>query len=71
MFDLLRFFNLIYLLWAAITVELTLNWNHVLDTVGIRGLSTTGQQLPALIGAFTFLKVLWLLWKESWEVSPP
>lgn len=59
----LRALNFVYLLWAAVTVGLTLNWNHVKNTTGGTALSTTGQQLPTIIGAFTFLRVLWLLWK--------
>jgi len=45
-------------------VEFTLNWNHVLGVTGSIGLSTPGQLLPALIGAFSFLRTLWLLYGE-------
>jgi len=65
---ILRALNFVYLLWAAFTVELTLNWNHVKDTTGGTALSATGQQLHAIIGAFAFLRVLWLLWKDWREV---
>jgi hypothetical protein len=47
---------------------LTPNLSSVSNTVGTQGLSAVGQQLPAIIGAFTLLRVLWLLFKESHEV---
>jgi len=59
----IRVFNLIWILWSAITIEMTLNWNHVTGTTGGAALSSTGQQLPTIIGVATFLRVLLMLWR--------
>lgn len=61
--------NLISMFLIAVTVELTLNWNHVIGTTGSAGLVATGQQIPAIMGATTFLRVLYLLVRERRKVS--
>lgn len=54
------------MLFSALTVECTLNFNHMTNVLGEHGLSGPGQQLPLLIGLFSFLRICWILIKESW-----
>ena len=61
--------QLLFLLLAVLTVEFTLNWNHISGTTGSSGLNGTGQQLPLIIGAATFLRVIYLLAKEALKVG--
>jgi hypothetical protein len=54
------------MLFSALTVECTLNFNHMSNVLGEHGLSGPGQQLPLLIGLFSFLRICWILIKASW-----
>ena len=46
-------------------VELTLRWNHVKDVLGPNGnISYPAQLLPMMIGALSFLRILWLLFQR-------
>jgi hypothetical protein len=48
-------------------VELTLNWNHVTQVLGPNGnLTYPAQLLPLMIGALSFLRICWLLFKR-WQ----
>jgi hypothetical protein len=52
----LRVMNLTWLLFSAVMVEVTLNFNHLNDVLGgpTNNLSSPGQLLPLLVGAFGF-----------------
>lgn len=52
MHKVLRAFNLAWLLWSIITVEMTLNLNHVKGVLGGSNntLASPGQLLPFLVG---------------------
>lgn len=52
------------MIWAAVTVEFTLNFNHLTDVLGENGLSDPGQQIPLLIGIFSFVRIMWLIFRE-------
>jgi hypothetical protein len=52
------------MIWAAITVEMTLIYNHLTGVLGEAGLSGPGQQIPLLIGLFSFIRIMYLIWKE-------
>jgi hypothetical protein len=71
MFLFLRYGNLVWLLFSAVTVEVTLNFNHVNGVLGGRHdggqLQLPSQLLPFLIGLFTFLRTLYFLAKQEFE----
>lgn len=52
----LRWMNLIWLIFSAVMVECTLNFNHINDVLGgpTNNLSSPGQLLPLLVGAIGF-----------------
>jgi hypothetical protein len=52
------------MIWAAVTVEMTLNYNHFTGVLGENGLSAPGQQIPLLIGLFSFVRIMYLIYKE-------
>ena len=56
--------NLLWMLFAGLTVELTLNFNHVIGVIGGAGLYGAGQLLPMFIGLFGFVRICWLLLRE-------
>ena len=46
-------------------VELTVQWNHVLDVLGPNGnISYPGQLIPLMIGSLSFVRILWLLYQK-------
>jgi len=65
----LRIGNFIWLLWSAVTVEVTLNFNHVRGVLGATpndgNLHLPSQLLPFLVGLFSFLRTLYILIKEK------
>ncbi|KAK0652682.1 hypothetical protein B0T16DRAFT_443848 [Cercophora newfieldiana] len=71
MFMFLRVGNFLWLLWSAVTVEVTLNFNHVNGVLGGRHdggqLQLPSQLLPFLIGLFSFLRTLYFLLKQAFE----
>jgi hypothetical protein len=51
-------------------VELTVIWNHVINVVGPNGnISFPAQLLPMLIGALSFVRICWLIFKQ-WRDGP-
>ncbi|KAK3317906.1 hypothetical protein B0H66DRAFT_475443 [Apodospora peruviana] len=68
-YKFLRIGNLFWLLWSAVTVEVTLNFNHVHGVLGGRhdgGLQLPSQLLPFLVGMFSFVRILYQMFKEKW-----
>lgn len=68
MYRFLRVGNLIWLLFSAVTVEVTLNFNHVHGVLGGRhdgGLQLPSQLLPFLVGLFSFLRIMYVLLKAK------
>ncbi|KAK3369972.1 hypothetical protein B0H63DRAFT_485866 [Podospora didyma] len=71
MFTFLRIANLFWLLFSAVTVELTLNFNHVHNVLGggdngAGGLNLPSQLLPFLVGLFSFIRINYALFKSKW-----
>jgi hypothetical protein len=62
-------FNLAWIIFTMISVELTLNFNNVAGVLADAGVANSSQLLPLLIGAFTFVRSLWVLYKEKWLES--
>jgi len=57
------------MIFVVIMVELTLNWNRVADVIGPNNqIAFPAQLLPMLIGAFSLIRVLFLLF---WEIYEP
>jgi hypothetical protein len=71
----LRFANLFWLIFSAITVEVTLNFNHVGDVLGGMGrentLSLPGQLLPFLVGLLGFCQLLYTIFVEKYINKQP
>ncbi|KAK1760072.1 hypothetical protein QBC47DRAFT_312263 [Echria macrotheca] len=68
MFLFLRVGNLVWLLFSAVTVEVTLNFNHVHGVLGGKhdgGLQLPSQLLPFTVGLFSFLRIIYFLLKEK------
>ena len=59
--------NLIWLIFSALMVEFTLNFNHVTAVLGgpnDNELHLPSELLPLLIGAFGFVRICWLKFEE-------
>jgi hypothetical protein len=59
--------NLIWLIFSAITVEFSLNFNHVTAVLGgplDNELHLPSELLPLLIGAFGFVRISWIKFEE-------
>jgi hypothetical protein len=67
MYKFLRIANPIWLLWSVLTVEFTLNFNHITGVLGgpQNSLSTPGQLLPLLVGGFGFVQTSYVILKEK------
>lgn len=68
-FKFLRVANLFWLIFSALMVEFTLNFNNVDAVLGGKtdgGLQLPSQLLPFLIGVFSFIRTLYKLIKEKW-----
>jgi len=66
-FAVLRWANLVWLIFSAMLVEFSLNFNHVTAVLGgpnDNELHLPAQLLPLLIGAFGFLRICWLTFEE-------
>ena len=51
-------------MFVGVTVEITLNINHVVAVMGGQGFVGPGQLLPLSIGLLSFVRVCYLLFKE-------
>lgn len=70
LFKLHRIYNLIWIGFSITQVELTIKWNHVINVIGPNGnLSYPAQLLPLLIGALSFVRIWWLMFKQ-WRDGP-
>jgi hypothetical protein len=65
MYNVQRIFNLVWIIICANIVEMTLNYNNMLDTLGTHGhINSPAQLLPLLVGSLSFLRTLWLIFQE-------
>jgi hypothetical protein len=60
---ILSVLNIVFIPWSIVTIEITLNWNHLNGVLLTNGpaLHATGQLIPALIGGAGLLRILWIL----------
>jgi len=67
----LLFGNLFWLIFSALTVELTLNFNHANLVLGGQSLSLPSQLLPFLVGLFGFIRTSYVFVQKKWiNISP-
>jgi hypothetical protein len=73
-FYFLRFANLIWITFTMITVEMTLNYNHIQSVLGENGrIFFPSQLLPTIIGVCSFSRVSYLLferWRSPKDTKP-
>ncbi len=68
LFKILRVLNLVWLIYSAVMVEFTLNFNHVDSVLGGKNgspLQLPGQLLPFLVGTFSFVTVCYKLFQAK------
>ena len=66
LFKIFRVFNLFWILFCLLMVEMTLNKNHMRRTIAQDGgIRFPSQLLPLLIGGLSFIRVLWLIYAEG------
>jgi hypothetical protein len=66
-FKVLRYANIFWLIFSAIMVECTLNFNNVMNVLGgdhDGGLQLPSQLLPFLVGFFSFIRICYQLFKR-------
>jgi len=69
-YKFLRVANLVWLIFSALMVEFTLNFNHVTGVLGGKhegGLQLPSQLLPFLVGLFSFIRISYQLFKAKLE----
>ncbi|KAG0645238.1 hypothetical protein D0Z07_8935 [Hyphodiscus hymeniophilus] len=67
LFNIFRVFNLFWIVFCAATIEMTLNKNHMLQTLAKNGeIAYPAQLIPLIIGTLSFVRVLWLIYSE-WQ----
>jgi hypothetical protein len=69
MFAALRILNLLWMIYSALLVEFSLNFNHITGVLGgpnDNELHLPAQLLPLLLGAFGFVRICWLKF-EDWR----
>jgi hypothetical protein len=65
MFQFLRVFNLAWIIFCAVLLEMTLTENHMLQTLVKWGnIAFPAQLVPLLVGVLSFARVLWLIFLE-------
>jgi hypothetical protein len=65
LFTINRVFNLFWIIFCASMIEMTLNKNHMLKTLAQNGnIGYPSQLLPLIVGALSFLRVIWLIYDE-------
>jgi hypothetical protein len=70
LFRVFRVFNLVWIVLCAVFIEMTLNENHMLQTVAKYGhIAFPAQLLPLLVGVLSFLRVLWLIMMDWVELG--
>ena len=58
-------FNIFWIIFTIICVELTLNYNHVQGVLAQSGMASAGQLLPLLIGVFSTTRLAWIIYREG------
>jgi hypothetical protein len=66
LFNILRIFNIFWIIFCAVMIEMTLNYNHMLQALEQYGhIGVPAQLLPLLVGTLSFARVLWLIYAEG------
>ncbi|MCJ1398165.1 hypothetical protein MMC11_001362 [Xylographa trunciseda] len=66
-YKVLSICNLIWMIFAALMVEMTLNYNRVKNVISLLDTFFPAQLLPMLIGAFGLIRILFLLFWSFYE----
>jgi hypothetical protein len=73
-YNVMRVYNLVWIVLCILIIENTLAENHMLRTLAKYGdIAFPAQLLPLLVGALSFLRVVWLIyveWSEGSEALP-
>ncbi|KAE9382067.1 hypothetical protein N431DRAFT_552018 [Stipitochalara longipes BDJ] len=66
LYHVFRIYNLFWIIFCALMVEMTLNKNNMLQTLAQHGnIQYPSQLLPLLIGTLSFIRVMWLIYREG------
>lgn len=66
-FYILRYANIVLIVYSIIKVEFTLNYNHVASVLGENGrIFFPSQLIPTVIGACSLVRVCYIRW-ETWR----
>ena len=57
-------FNLFWIIFAMVSIEVTLNLNHMNNVLGTLGLIGAGQLIPLAIGLISLVRVLYMILRE-------
>ena len=52
------------MVYSLLTVEFALNYNHVAGVLAGQGTASPGQLLPLLVGLFSLIRLLWIMYRE-------
>ncbi|KAK5205936.1 hypothetical protein LTR41_008218 [Exophiala xenobiotica] len=58
-------FNLFWIIFAMVSIEVTLNLNHMNNVIGPSGLIGAGQLIPLAIGSISLVRVLYMIVREK------
>ena len=65
MYNFMRAFNMVWIVFCAAMIEMTLNDNNMLQTLARHSnVSAPAQLLPLLIGTLSFARTVWLIFCE-------
>ena len=53
------------MIFTVLCVEFTLNFNHVAGVLARQGNAVPGQLLPLLVGLFSLVRLLWIIYREK------
>lgn len=54
----------LWMIFTVFCVEFTLNFNHVAGVLAGEGNAAPGQLLPLLVGLFSLVRLLWIIYKQ-------
>jgi hypothetical protein len=70
-YNVLSIINFLFIPWSIVSIELTINWNHLTGVTGTAALKGAGQLIPALIGTGGFLRIVWIMIINKMNVGYP
>jgi hypothetical protein len=66
LYNVFRWYNLFWIVFCMLMVEMTLNKNNMLQALAKNGhIQYPAQLLPLLVGGLSFIRVLWLIYAEG------